>query len=97
MKVGDILTRGSTKWELVSQGDDGRWWCRSANRNTAWITFTTEPEGQTTPDDSPVCICFDYGDGFTNDPETGLYVHALCGKPTREHLEGMARRQGAWS
>lgn len=97
MKAGDIIERGPTKWELISQGDDGRWFCRSASRNTAWLHFTTQPEGQTTPEDSPVCICFEYGFGFVDDDETGLLVHVTCGKPTREHLESVAARAGAWS
>lgn len=39
------------------------------------------------------CTCVGQPDGFTYDPETGLWVHAACRKPTRACLEGLQRRQ----
>jgi hypothetical protein len=94
---GLVFTRGTTRWEVISVGDDGRVFCRSANRSTAWMHATMEPPGQVTPEDSVVCICGEYGDGYANDPESGLYVHSICGKPTQAHLSCMAARAGAWT
>lgn len=100
IKVGDILKRGEpptvTEWEVLDIGPDGRVFCRSSNKNTAWLRTDFEPEGQVTPEDHPVCICHDRT-GFVVDQDSGLYVHKACGKPTAIHLAHMAARAGAGS
>lgn len=94
---GDIITSGQIRWEVRGWDSDGRLWVKSTTGNTKWFTCTVTPPA-CTPEESPVCTCGVSDEGFSLDPETELWVHAGCGKPTAVWLAGHVARQGmvAW-
>lgn len=94
---GDIIRTEKVAWEVRGWGDDGRLWVRSTGGNTKWFTCSVTPPACTS-DESPVCTCGISDEGFTLDPETDLWVHAKCRKPTAAWLSGHVARQGmvAW-
>lgn len=91
-----LVTRGNSNYVVLGvDAYDRRVWARAEDGSTAWLECGNAQEIHEAHREEPVdvvCVCPSKGEGFTFEPDLGLWVHAECRKPARLYLDTLVQR-----